>query len=246
MKSKKLQLKEVFFGLQKQMETKLTLNRKILLHPVEKGEGSELEWIDMLSTYLPKRYSVSKAHIIDHIGNVSEQIDIVIFDSHYSPFILKQNGATYITAECVYAIVEIKPELTATNLKYASKKALSVRRLKRTSSKIVQADGNDFPPKPAPKILSGLLTIDGTLTSRSINYLTKLPENECLNFCCSLSGSYFHLKNFHPWLKNTIPYNYEYKNQTKSLLLFFLNLFTELQKMGTVPAIDLSKYSSQV
>ena len=79
MKSKKLDLNKVFVGLQNQMEAKLAFNRKILLHPVEKGEGSELEWIDMLSTYLPKRYSVSKAHIIDHIGNVSEQIDIVIF-----------------------------------------------------------------------------------------------------------------------------------------------------------------------
>ena len=246
MKSKKLELKKVFDGLQKQMETKLSFNRKTLIHPVEKGEGSELEWIDMLSTYLPKRYSVSKAHIIDHLGNVSEQIDLVIFDSHYSPFILKQNGATYITAECVYAVIEIKPQLTPANLKYAAKKAVSVRRLKRTSSKIVQADGKDFPPKSPPKILSGLLTIDGTLSSRSINYLINLKEKECLNFCCSLSGSYFHLTNFHPWLKNKIPYAFEHKRQTKSLLLFFLNLFTELQKMGTVPAIDLNKYSKQI
>ena len=135
-KNKKVDIKEIFSGLQDQMEAKLTFNKKILTHPVSKGDASELEWLDMLSTYLPKRYCVSKAHVIDHEGSVSDQIDIVIYDRHYSPFILQQNGATYIPAESVYVVIEVKPTIDASTIKYASQKALSVRRLKRTSAKI--------------------------------------------------------------------------------------------------------------
>jgi hypothetical protein len=241
-RTKRVEIKEIFEGLQRQMESKLTLNKKVLLHPVEKGDASELEWVDMLSTYLPKRYSVSKAHVIDHEGNYSEQIDIVIFDRHYSPFILKQNGATYIPAECVYAVLEVKPSLTRANLEYASEKALSVRKLKRTSAKIIQADGADFNPKKPPKIIAGLLTINGSLSKQGDSYLKNLPEDRCLNIGCALSGKYFKIKNFHPWRKNGNPYRIEHRSGTKSLIIFFLNLLIELQKMGTVPAIELEKY----
>jgi Domain of unknown function (DUF6602) len=246
MQKNKLELKKVFSGLQKQMESQLTLNREILLHPVEKGDASELEWINMLSTYLPKRYSVSKAHIIDYEGSYSQQIDIVIYDSHYSPFILKQNGATYIPAECVYAVIEVKQDLSLQNLKYASKKVSSVRKLKRTSAKIIQADGRDFDPKTPPKILSGLLTIGGTLTNNMMDYIKNLKANDCLNFGCALSGIYFKTKNYHPWQHITPPYSLEIKKGSKSLLLFFMNMLTELQKMGTVPAIELGKYIKQI
>lgn len=34
----------------------------------------------MLSTYLSKRYCADKAFVIDSIGNISDEIDIVIYD----------------------------------------------------------------------------------------------------------------------------------------------------------------------
>ena len=124
MKSKqRINIRDIFLGLQEQMRAKLTLNRKILTHPVSKGDANELEWIDMLSAYLPSRYRADRAFVIDCEGNMSDQIDIVIYDRHYSPFILKQNGATYIPAESVYAVVEVKPTLSPQNIRYASQKA---------------------------------------------------------------------------------------------------------------------------
>jgi hypothetical protein len=41
----RIDIREIFLGLQDQMRAKLTLNRKILTHPVAKGDASELEWI---------------------------------------------------------------------------------------------------------------------------------------------------------------------------------------------------------
>src|ERR1700721_930198 len=126
-KSTKVNLKEIFKGLQTQMEAKLTFNRKVVNHPTAKGTATELEWTEMLSTYLPKRYCADCAFVIDADGNISEQIDIVIFDRQYSPFILRQNGVTYIPAECVYAVIEVKQDLSKKNIAYAKKKAASVR-----------------------------------------------------------------------------------------------------------------------
>lgn len=246
-KKTKLKLSDVFHGLQKQMESKLTFNRKTLLHSVEKGDSSELEWGVMLSTYLPARYSVGRAHIIDYEGNFSEQIDIVIYDRQYSPFILKQNGATYIPAECVYAVIEIKQEITLNNLRYAVQKASSVRKLKRTSAKIIQADGKDFQAKKPPKILAGILAINGKMTQNMKIYLKGLDETNCLNFGCSLNSQYFKINNFQQQAENSLPLNIDFiLNSENGLVLFFLNLLSELQKMGTVPAIEIDKYISNI
>lgn len=119
---KNINIREIFLGLQEQMRSKLSLNRTILTHPVSKGDASELEWVDMLGGYLPKRYQVEKAFVIDYEGGVSDQIDIVIFDRHFSPFLLRQNGATYIPAESVYAVIEVKQELSPKNTRYAAQK----------------------------------------------------------------------------------------------------------------------------
>lgn len=224
-------------GLQEQMRAKLSLNRKILTHPVAKGDASELEWIDMLSSYLPNRYRTDKAFVIDCQGNVSDQIDIVIYDRHYSPFILKQNGASYIPAESVYAVIEVKPTLNSANISYAARKALSVRKLIRTTAPIVHAGGIIDKPKKPFNILAGILTINGKCTNTLKEKLSKLPENSFLQFGCSLDHASFWFKN-----SNNRDVIFEKSKQEEALIFFFLNLLSELQQIGTVSAINLKDY----
>ena len=243
MKRKKVNIKQIFGGLQQQMDAKLSLNREILTHTTTKGDASELEWIEMLSNFLPKRYEIDKAFVINFEGFVSDQIDLVIYDRHFSPFILHQNGAKFIPAESVYAVIEIKPTLTSANIKYAAEKAKSVRTLERTSAPIVQADGAKFTPKPPFKILAGILTIDGDCTKAVEKELKSLTDDGCINFGCSLKGTYFGLQDFAPWSTKTDISNYEIINKsTNSLVLFFLGLVSELKKLGTVPSMDVEKY----
>lgn len=236
---KKVDIRKIFLGLQSQMRSRLSLNRKILTHPVAKGDATELEWIDMLSAYLPSRYRADRAFVIDCEGNVSDQIDIVIYDRHYSPFILKQNGATYIPAESVYAAIEVKPTLNKTYLEYASQKAESVRRLKRTTAPIVHAGGKIDSPKKPFGILAGILTIDGKFTEALKATLIKLSAEKFLHFGCSLDHVSF-------WFKKHKEdgYFFEKSSRDEALIFFFLNLLSELQHLGTVPAIDLKAYIS--
>lgn len=234
----KINIRDIFLGLQRQMKLKLSLNKKILTHPVAKGDASEAEWINMLASYLPSRYRADRAFVIDYEGNVSDQIDIVIYDRHYSPFILKQDGSTYIPAESVYAVIEVKPTLNKKNIEYASKKANSARILRRTTATIVHAGGRIEKPKKPFFILAGILTIDGYLSGSLKNNLDKAKKDDFLHFGCSLQDGSF-------WFKKCRGNKYSFERSVKkeeSLIFFFLNLLSELQQLGTVPAIDLKAY----
>jgi Domain of unknown function (DUF6602) len=238
---KKINLREMMLGLQSQMDAKLSLSRRTLTHPGTIGDFSELEWLTLLSEYLPKRYDVDKGFVVDARGAVSDQIDIIIFDRHYTPFVFHQNGAKYIPAEAVYAVLECKQDITPANIKYAAKKAKSVRSLKRTSSPIVHAGGL-MQPKKLHNIIAGLVCVGGAVSASSKKQLETLSPSETLNAICSLSGAYFRLSNFDLWKRNNPPHQSELTQSKLSLVAFVMNLIGDLQGIGTVPAIDIKQY----
>jgi hypothetical protein len=47
---------------------------------VRRATPARLVWIDLLEKYLPKRYQAATAHIVDSLGNFSQQIDVVVFE----------------------------------------------------------------------------------------------------------------------------------------------------------------------
>ncbi len=242
---KKIALKEMMSGLQAQMDAKLSLSRRTLTHPVAIGDFSELEWVSLLSTYLPKWYEVDKGFVVDSSGAVSDQIDVIIFDRHYTPFVFHQNGAKYIPCEAVYAIVECKQDITPANIKYASKKARSVRSLKRTSAPIVHIGGTSS-PKKLQNILAGLVCVGGNISTASKTQLSHLRPGETLNYVCSLKGTFFRLSEFDLWKRNTPPHPYQLAESKLSLVTFVMTLVGDLQNVGTVPAIQMSEYFARL
>ncbi len=65
-------------NLHKDIESKLSIVRDSIAHPGAKGDGSENVWLELLNTYLPKRYQAANAFVVDSKGIFSEQIDVVI------------------------------------------------------------------------------------------------------------------------------------------------------------------------
>src|SRR5690606_39700313 len=104
-------LPELFASMQKQMSAQLSTNRDFIQHPGSKGDSLENAWIEWLRKYLPNRYSVDKAIVIDHEGNTSQQIDVVIYDNWFTPFIFSQNGFHHIPTEGVYTAFAVKPDI---------------------------------------------------------------------------------------------------------------------------------------
>jgi hypothetical protein len=84
-----------------------------LPHQGEKGGIRERRVSDFLSAYLPKRYGIGTGHIIDRRGNISTQIDIVIYDAVDGIAIPIDNYYSLFPCECVYAVIEVKSRLTA-------------------------------------------------------------------------------------------------------------------------------------
>lgn len=233
-------LRDIFLNLQAEMEGKLALNRKIILHPGAKGEESELDWKEWLGTYLPKRYRVDKAFVIDSRGNQSKQIDIVIYDQQYTPFVFHGKGAIYIPAESVYAVLEVKQSLNSEYLQYAAESAESVRQLHRTSANIYDYSGQK-PAKVLHEIKAGILSLDSdwnpTLGESFEKKMAELVGDRKLDFGCSLKGGAFvsSLDGDKVKIERSTP--------EESLIFFFLRLINELQKLGTVPAIDIMEYA---
>jgi len=161
-KIENVSLKELFASMQNQMSAQLSTNRANITHSGSKGDALENAWIEWLRNYLPSRYSVDKAIVIDSDGNISHQMDIVIYDNWFTPFIFTQNGFHYIPAEGVYAVFEVKPDISASsdkkhNIAYAGEKIESVRTLKREAATFING-GIKFSPRPLTKIIGGILT----------------------------------------------------------------------------------------
>lgn len=210
-------------------------------HCGDRGETNEQHFIKFLRHYLPNRYSVEKATVIDSEGQTSESIDIVIFDRQYTPSLFDNDYHRYIPAEAVYAVFECKPEITKDYIQYAANKVASVRRLKRTSTSIYHAGGIMQPKKPG-EILGGILTLriswqDGIESSFCMNALKENIDHGPLNIGLSVEGGcfYFHDEKF-------ICKNIDRNTPGKHLGIFIFELLDKLQKIGTVPAVDWQKY----
>ncbi len=229
-------LSQLLAGLHDDIEQRLAIARKSFGHPGTKGDASEQVWLELFENYLPKRYQSAKAHVVDSEGNFSEQIDVVIFDRQYSPFIFKFQGQVVVPAESVYAVFEAKQVINATLVKYAQDKVQSVRKLMRTSLPIPHA-GGVFPPKPLPYILGGLLTFESEWNpamGQPLLDALKQDDERRLDLGCVAAHGIFGCDEKGC---NAV------KTQGKPATAFLLELIARLQMSGTVPMIDVRAYA---
>lgn len=224
-------------SLHDDIQRRLTLVRKSINHPGAKGDASEGVWLEMLDEYLPKRYQAAKAFVVDCNGVFSEQIDVVVFDRQYSPFIFNFQGEKVIPAESVYAVFEAKQTVNAELVDYAQKKVSSVRKLHRTSLPIPYAKGV-YPAKPLIPILGGILTLESDWTPALGPSLDKaltadLDEGRLDIGCVASHGHLFFEE------KQS---KYQFVSENKPATAFLFKLISQLQFLGTVPMIDVEAY----
>ena len=230
-------LSQLLSSLHEDIQQRLAIVRKSFNHPGTKGDASEQVWLSMLETYLPKRYQAAKAHVVDSLGNFSQQIDVVIFDRQYSPFIFTYENETIIPAECVYAVFEAKQTADAGLVAYAQEKVASVRSLHRTSLPIPYANGV-YPAKPLIPILGGLLTFESEWSpplgpSLEKALITNSGDGR-LDIGCVASHGHF--------VFDTDSSKYSFIMESKPATAFLFKLISRLQFSGTVPMIDIESY----
>lgn len=229
-------LEIILSSLHEDIQRRLSAARQAFAHPVSKGDASEKIWLELLQTYLPERYQVAKAFVVDSEGSFSDQIDVVVFDRQYSPFIFNYEGEIIIPAESVYAVFEAKQTANADLVSYAQKKVASVRNLHRTSLPIPHAGGT-YPAKPLIPIVGGLLTLESdwnpALGKSFVNALCQEGDDHKLDIGCVASHGYFDRDSDGKF--SMIP-------EGKPATAFLFKLISRLQFSGTVPMIDVDAY----
>ncbi len=236
-KSGRRYLHDSFVAAQEILKKQLELSRVSISHRGVMGDVNEKHFIAVLRSHLPRRYQVSSAIVLDSDGNTSDQIDVVVFDEQYTPTLLDQQGHLFVPAEAVYAVFEVKPTINRSYLKYAADKAASVRRLKRTSIEIHHA-GGIHPAKPLFPIIAGIVAADlewkSGFGSTFLKTYRGLSGNRFIDCGLAVSGHHFD--------------NYEQQGDPNvfsgggSFAFFLFRFLQRLQTLGTVPAVDWTRY----
>ena len=254
-------LDKLYSDMQAEMLQTLCTGAAPFAHPGTKGDNTEANWINWFKRYLPSRYAVDKAIIMDSNGKGSKQIDVVIYDTQYSYLVFHQQDSKIVPAESVYAVFEVKQNLNKKHMEDAQEKAESVRSLARTSPPIQHA-GGQFGPKPLHEILAGVLTTKSDwvapIAPNVVKYINARHADEKhtnetghhrrLDFVCCVSENTFVVNNnvFVGQYEKNKEYTIRFCEKNDSLVFLLLNLLKRLQDIGTAPAIDYKKYASKI
>lgn len=232
-------LRNAFVDIESRLQRELLSHSQIVTHDGSRGGEGENEWIKVLKDLLPKRYKVKKGLVVNSQGRTSDQIDCLIIDNFYTPKLYGFSKTYYVPVEAVYGVFEIKPEVNAAHMKYASKKIKSVRKLMRTTTAFAgETEKVDRESKP---IIGGLFATHASwadkLESDAFDdALAKAEEQEtALDFVITTKHGYAER---HP------AGDVSKIAHTGATVRAFFRLFSRLQEIGTVAAVDLDAYAT--
>jgi hypothetical protein len=141
----------------------------------------------------------------------------------------------YVPAEAVYAVFEVKQRIDDNRLKAASAKAASVRRLRRTTTRIPTADGV-LKPRAPHRIVAGVLALniaEPTTFVRMVGrQMTHCHEDARLDLGCAIRDGSFTV-NYEKAKTPTVSLS----SSQSSLVTFFFQFQTLLQALVPSPFV---------
>ena len=116
-----------------QVEVKLK-ESGLFEHRGERGEHREKIVREFLRPYLPECYGLGRGEVFSASGDSSRQIDIVIYDAIFSSVLMKNENSQLFPCESVFGSIEVKTELRGDTLKQGVENIVSLKKLDRESS----------------------------------------------------------------------------------------------------------------
>ena len=222
-------------------------------HAPEKGRRREDALRAFLRRHLPDRYAVGHGEVTASWGDISHQVDILIYDAGAPP-LLDDGGSLILAVETVYAAIEVKPLLNSTFLAAAVANIRSVKALRPPPVRLPDAPGGLWPaPSDNPPILGAVLSchaIDAALLARRLHELQD-GEPPCLwlDAVCALDQFVLHRQTGRPGPAGWCPDATDLPSLLvgidaglDSLLYFYLLLLQDL-KSKTLKPPDLLSYA---
>ena len=109
-------------------------NEEYSKHMPSKGDVCEAAVAKYLSESLGTRYAITThGHVFDATGQQSDEMDVVIFDDHWSGRLTPKDSGEppIIPAESVYAVIQVKKSLSSKELRHAIENIRSFKILQR-------------------------------------------------------------------------------------------------------------------
>lgn len=235
-----------FAAREHQLATTVGMGAALTEHGTLVGTGTEHGWYGLLHGSLPGRYGVATGKVVDSLGRQSQQIDLIIFDTFYSPLLFTLGDATFVPAESVYGVFEVKQVLDKVNLDAAADKVESVRRLHRTSALIPNQFGKEI-----RKDLDSMPILGGILASRSDwkapfdkileKHLRDQEPTRTIDIGSALGKGSFDTERIVSSDGRRL-LDISTSSPDRSLSYFMMRLLHRLQQVGTVGAIDYQAY----
>ena len=123
--------RKVLSNAQNKLSAAIEQIRCSIPHPGEIGALVERQFRSQLEEVLPAKIGVSQGFVVDSVGGVSRQMDIILYDKLNTPRVFASEGAQMFPVEATYACGEIKTELNASELEDCFEKCLSYKTLCR-------------------------------------------------------------------------------------------------------------------
>ena len=225
-------------------------------HTIEKGLRTEAALRDFLRRHLPPRFGLSRGEIVSARGEVSHQVDIVIYDAHHAPLLEESEASMVFAAESVYAAIEVKPTLQQSTIDEVAQNIASVKALDRSAT-VEQHGGHRVygGPRQNPAIFGAVFAFDGgrvaqTLVPRLHHNHTHVPREQWVDCICILDKAViYHFGpgpregEFRPAFIGPDTVLGYWDAGKDALLLFYLMLMHQLNARDLFPP-DLHRYAT--
>jgi len=204
-------------------------------HGAGKGHRRETVIRDFIRRHLAARYGIGAGEVAEPTGEISRQVDILIYDALDTEPLEPDPHAMVLAAESIYAAIEIKPILDAAFLTEAYHAIRSVKSLPRTAlDRPLLPDGRPRPPRENPSPFGAVIGRGGSDPERLLARLHELqhdaPPTLWLDAICILDRAVIHRRGEIPgpagWTPalSTLAVPYAVADVGPDALFYFLTL----------------------
>ena len=131
-------LKNIFDNLEQSLYSDMSIR---IEHNLEDGKYREYLVTKVLQKIIPSKYSITNGFIIDSDNNISQEMDVIIYDKNYVPPFFDETY-TVVPIEAVIAVIQVKTTLKSDTLNDSIKNLNSIDKLNsKTGGKIISANG---------------------------------------------------------------------------------------------------------
>lgn len=161
-----MKLENIFRSIAEKLKIDFEYLSSEIQHPPSKGTIREIELVEQfLTKYMPKNIGISKGEVVAKNGDVSNECDIVFFETTKCPYLLDKTGYRIFPVECIYGVVEVKSNLNSAELEKTYEKIIKLKKL----------------PKEAYEPQTGAIIYTTTLYGQEWNFFPTLSLIFCYN-----------------------------------------------------------------